>query len=99
MSLQIKALPDGRAELQFEGGHCISIPLDERTGGILRRILLESESATRHVKGLGTAAKPLQSMVNEWLAAGGRITRPEPKPAPAGSISISIGELFPRTEG
>lgn len=91
MSLEIKLSPSGDgAEVALPSGHSIRVPLDERTGPILRRILF-AQGDTRMHTGIGTAAAPLQSMVEDWLAKGGEVKRPK---APAGSVEIDIDELF-----
>lgn len=78
--------------MEFENGHSVNIPLDERAGGILQRILLAQAAPSPSGHLLATPARPLQSMVDAWLARGGKVTKPA---AANGSISIDIDELFP----
>ena len=98
MSIEMKLAPDGSgAEINIHG-HTVNVPLDHRTGGILSRILHAQRTASGPAAlGLGTKAKPLQSMVDDWVRQGGVITRIEPK-VPAQErpkVSINLGDLFP----
>lgn len=93
MSLEIKLASNGEgAEIITAGGHSVNVPLDERLGGIVARMLHAQAQSSGVAAGLGTKAKPLQSMVDEWLARGGSIKRIEPRPA-SGSVEIDLSEL------